>query len=76
MTGRIGLIVTDASPLITLAAAESLDLLTMPEIPVSIPDMVYYEVTRDIAKLGATSVIDWVKGNRALVRLEPTVLFA
>ena len=37
MTGRIGLIVTDASPLITLAAAESLDLLTMPEIPVSIP---------------------------------------
>jgi hypothetical protein len=36
---RLGLIVTDASPLITLAAADALDCLTMPGVPVLIPDM-------------------------------------
>lgn len=76
MTQGVRLIVTDSSPLITLAAAESLHLLTIPGIPVLIPDMVYYEVTRNIAKLGATNVVQWVKANRVLVRLEPTEVFA
>jgi len=33
MTRRLGLIVTDASPLITLAAGEALEGLTQPEAP-------------------------------------------
>jgi predicted nucleic acid-binding protein len=76
MTSHYGLIVTDASPLITLAAADALNLLTIPNIPIAIPDMVYYEVTRDIAKLGATPVIEWARANRSLVRIEPTEVYA
>ena len=37
MTRRLGLIVTDASPLITLAAGEALECLAMPGAPVTIP---------------------------------------
>jgi hypothetical protein len=44
MTARLGLIVTDASPLITLGAAGALDCLLLPGVPVFIPDMVYTEV--------------------------------
>lgn len=47
MTQRLGLLVTDASPLITLAAGEALECLTMPGLPV------YEEVTRDLARIGA-----------------------
>ena len=39
MTRRLGLRVTDASPLIALAAGEALECLTMPCVPVIIPDM-------------------------------------
>jgi len=35
---RLGLLVTDASPLITLAAGEALECLTMPGLPVIVPD--------------------------------------
>lgn len=76
MTQHYGLIVTDASPLITLAAADALKLLIVPKIPIAIPDMVYHEVTIDIAKLGATSVINWVRENRSLIRIEPTEVYA
>ncbi len=41
-----GLIVTDTSPLITLALADALDVLLRPGLPVSIPDAVYVEATR------------------------------
>jgi hypothetical protein len=41
----------DASPLITLGAAGSLDCLLLPGVPVYIPDMVYTEVTQDMARL-------------------------
>lgn len=76
MTQHYELIVTDASPLITLAAADALDLLVIPKMSVIIPDMVYYEVTRDLAKLGANSLISWAKQNHGLVRIEPTQVFA
>lgn len=36
------LIVTDTGPLITLAAADSLDYLLYPDAPVYIPDAVLY----------------------------------
>ena len=59
MTARLGLIVTDASPLITLGAAGALDCLLLPGVPVFIPDMVYTEVTHDMARLGASEVAMW-----------------
>ena len=76
MKETVGLIVTHSSPLITLAAADSLHLLTMPGLPVMIPDMVYHETTKYIAKLGASAIVDWVRKARPLVTIEPTDVFA
>lgn len=76
MIRPLSLIVTDASPLITLAAADALDCLTMANVPVVIPDMVYFEVTQDLAKLGAEETIDWMRRNRAMVEIVPTQVFA
>jgi hypothetical protein len=73
---RLGLIVTDASPLITLAAAEALDCLTMPGLPVIIPDMVYTEVTQDLARLGAEEVVHWVRRHHGQVEIAPSEVFA
>ena len=61
MTRRLGLLVTDASPLITLAAAKALECLTMPGLRVLIPDMVYYDLTQDLAKTGAEDIVRWVR---------------
>jgi hypothetical protein len=69
---RLSLLVLDTSPLITLAAAESLDYLLYPSISVIIPDAVFYEATRDAAKLGAQSIIDWVKEHHAQIEIAPT----
>jgi len=76
MTRRLGLIVTDASPLITLAAAEALECLTMPGLPVVIPDMVYFEVTQDFAKLGVGEIVDWARKHHGQVEIVPTTVFA
>jgi hypothetical protein len=56
VTERLGLIVADSSPLITLGAAGALDCLLVPGVPVFIPDMVYTQVTHDMARLGAGEV--------------------
>lgn len=62
---KISLIVTDASPLITLAVAEALDtLLLMPEVRVIIPDMVSFEVTRHINKPGSRELLNWVSAHQ------------
>ncbi len=76
MTRWLGLIVTDASPSITLAAGETLECLTMPGVPVIIPDMVYAEVTEDLAKLGADQVVQWARRHRGQVEIAPTSVFA
>ncbi len=76
MTRRLGLLVTDASPLITLAAAEALECLTMPGLRVLIPDMVYYEVTQDLAKTGAEDIVQWVRRHQGQVELVVTSVFA
>ncbi len=60
---NLNLIVTDASPLITLAVAEALDTLLLPRIPVVIPDMVRFEVVRDLSRPGAAAVADWIRKN-------------
>lgn len=76
MTPEFGLLVTDASPLITLAAADALNCLTRLGLPVTIPDMVYTEVTQDLAKLGASRVIAWVRAHPDQVRIAPTQVYA
>ena len=69
---RASIYVLDTGPLITLAAADSLDYLLYPNVPVVIPDAVFYEATRDSAKLGAQSILDWVKAHHAQVEIAVT----
>ncbi len=76
MTKRLGLIVTDSSPLITLGAARALSCLIVPGVPVFIPDMVYAEVTRDMAKLGAEEVVAWIRAHLGQVEIVPTEVYA
>ena len=66
------LIVTDTSPLITLALADALDALLRPGLPVSIPDAVYIEATRVRAAPGAERILDWMNAHLDQVRLIPT----
>lgn len=73
---RLGLIVTDASRLITLGAAHALSCLLMPGVQVLIPDMVYAEATRDMARLGAGEVVEWLQANRGPVQIAPTTVYA
>jgi hypothetical protein len=69
---RVSLYVLDTGPLITLAAADSLDYLLYPNVAVVIPDAVFYEATRDTGKLGAQSIIDWVKAHHARIEIAVT----
>jgi hypothetical protein len=48
----------------------------MAKVPVFIPDMVYMEVTRDMARLGAEEVVEWVRANLGQVQIVPTQVFA
>jgi len=72
----IRIIVTDAPPLITLAAAKSLDYLLYPTLPVIIPDAVFVEATNIAGKLGAQEILDWYRDHIDAVRVEPTEAFA
>lgn len=73
---RIKIFVADTGPLITLAAAEALDYLHFPSVPVIIPDAVFYEATRDAGRLGAQDLVDWMKANLQRVDLAATHTFA
>jgi predicted nucleic acid-binding protein len=64
MSRDLKLFVVDTGPLITLAAAQSLDYLLFIGADIVIPDAVLHEATRDVARLGAQDIIDWVKSNR------------
>ena len=75
MPFEVTLIVTDAPPLITLAAARSLDYLLYPDLPVVIPDAVFYEATNASGKLGAQEILDWYRIHIDAVRIEPTEAF-
>jgi hypothetical protein len=66
----VRIIVTDAPPLITLAAAKSLDYLLYPGLPVIIPDAVYCEAAGFAGKLGAQEIIDWQRAHEDMVRIE------
>jgi hypothetical protein len=73
---RVSLFVLDTGPLITLAAADSLDYLLFPNVPVVIPDAVFYEATRDVGKLGAQSILDWVKAHHTKIEIAVTETYA
>jgi predicted nucleic acid-binding protein len=75
MPGEIRIVVVDAAPLITLAAARSLDYLLYPALPVVIPDAVFHEATASAGKLGAQEIIDWYRAHADAVRVEPTEVF-
>jgi predicted nucleic acid-binding protein len=68
----VRLIIVDASPLITLAAGGSLDYLLLPDIPLIIPDAVFYEATAAADRLGAVEILDWYRAHVDRVRVEPT----
>ncbi|MHB1124325.1 MAG: hypothetical protein ACYC0T_16635 [Ramlibacter sp.] len=70
------LIVTDSGPLITLAVADALDVLLAPKLPVIVPDMVRFEVIRDLSKPGAQDVADWIRENEGpALRVASTEVF-
>lgn len=60
---NFSIIITDSGPLITLAIAESLDALFLPNLPVIVPDMVRHEVIQDLSKPGAGLVAEWIRHN-------------
>lgn len=60
------LLLPDAGPLITLAYAQSLDLLFKPGWPVCIVDMVLEEVTRNQTPT-SLAIADWAKVNNLQV---------
>lgn len=72
MPGELKLFVVDTGPLITLAAARSLDYLLFVDVDVIIPDAVLHEATFDAARLGAEDIIEWVKAHRARIEIAPT----
>lgn len=75
MAVEIKIIVADAAPLISLAAAKSLDYLLYPALPVIIPDAVFHEATASAGKLGAQEILDWYRAHFDDVRIEPTAIF-
>ncbi len=72
MTEPFRLIVTDTSPLLTLALADSLDALLRAGLPLSIPDAVYIEATRVRGAPGADRIVAWINDNLDQVRIIPT----
>ncbi|MBY0337738.1 MAG: hypothetical protein K2X11_14065 [Acetobacteraceae bacterium] len=69
---RARLLVLDTGPLITLAAADSLDYLLYPGLPVVLPDAVLFEATNDASRLGAQAVLEWVQKHEGPVRTVST----
>ena len=73
---RVVLFVMDAGPLLTLAAADALDYLKLPNVPVYVPDAVFYEATVKFGALGAEDILAWAQANRDVLHIVPTAVFA
>lgn len=73
---RLRLVVLDTGPLITLAAADGLDYLLYPGLPVQLPDAVLYEATVKSEALGAESIARWAQSRPDAVRVVPTQAYA
>jgi hypothetical protein len=76
MSPIVRIVVLDTGPLITLAAADALDYLRYPLVPVLIPDAVFYEATVKHGALGAADLVDWAQANAGAVQIVPTAAFA
>jgi hypothetical protein len=72
VTKPYSLIVTDTSPLFTLALADSLDVLLRPGMPIRIPDAVYIEATRVHGAPGAERIVGWINDHLDAVQIVPT----
>lgn len=73
MPSRLKIFVVDTGPLITLAAARSLDyLLNVEGAELIVPDAVLYEATHDASRLGADDILSWALANRDRVEFAPT----
>lgn len=72
MSGAFRLIVTDTSPLLTLALADALDALLRAGLQVHIPDAVYIEATRVRGAPGADRIVGWINDHLDEVRIVPT----
>ncbi len=72
MSKPYSLIVTDTSPLFTLALAGSLDVLLRPGLPVRIPDAVFFEATRVHGAPGAEQIVEWINAHLDMVQIVPT----
>jgi len=72
MSKLFSLIVTDTSPLLTLALGDALDALLRPGLPVRIPDAVYVEATRVHGAPGADRIVEWINAHLDEVRIVPT----
>jgi predicted nucleic acid-binding protein len=66
-----GLIVFDASPLITLAKAGELDVLLRQPLPIIIPDAVYREAANPSYDDGVR-IMEWIETNQSRVRTANT----
>ncbi len=67
---KVSLIVTDPSPLITLAVADALDALLIPGVNVIIPDMVNFVVTKHIDKSGSRELLNWIGHHQSAHQLQ------
>lgn len=61
----------DAGPLITLAYADALDLLSKPGWPIMLVDMVLHEITRNQTPT-SQKLARWVEGNKVEIRTTRT----
>ena len=65
MTALRTVVITNTSPLLTLARAGALDTLLLLGLPIEIPDAVYFEATRVAGAPGAMSIVEWMETNSA-----------
>jgi hypothetical protein len=72
VSGAFRLIVTDTSPLLTLALADALDALLRAGLQIHIPDAVYIEATRVRGAPGADRIVGWINDHLDEVRIVPT----
>lgn len=74
---NLSIVVADPNALVSLALSESLSLLFLPNLPVIIPDMVWYEVIQNISKPGANEVDAWItNSSRQKVQIRETEIYA
>ncbi len=76
MSRNLKIFVVDTGPLITLAAARSLEYLFYVDADIVLPDAVLHEATFDAARLGAQDIIDWAKAHRSRIEIAPTKAYA